>query len=512
MGLAKLLGNNSGALFLRAAALLFFIATEFISFQGLRIAQTYTSVYLASIVFALLWLLLVPALGNKAFIADLREVYFYDVLAQLYGFALAASGYKVDSFLVLANAVFLLKLIRILWPAFSADGTLLACWPRFGLLGVLSRRTPPPGISRRQAAAAYIACIASLPAGFAYHTGVQEGMLALFCLVLLLAVLGTKRITENIETTEAMLRQKSAELAVTEERARVAAERAEQAAELARLNAELAHANQALTDANDHLQINNIALSRANAALVLHEKFVLQANHDIMPLLNFLHAHAEWALEAATSEQQRKSIHEIMALNSKTADRLACLLGIRRAIVHREQSIFTSVRLNAVLEEMELPFMQMAEKRGSQFALKGDFYFNVWSNEEYLQRIISNLVKNAIIHNPPDTQIHVLVTPARKNHCLIRVLDTGRGIPEATGPDREQNFQDLLAHNLHDKPADNQPGSASQGNTSHGIGLQSVATLCEKLGLKIQLYRRGCCGTIFLIRLEMAAKGHEHVD
>ena len=156
-------------------------------------------------------------------------------------------------------------------------------------------------------------------------------------------------------------------------------------------------------------------------------------------------AYAERAIETPRSEQQRKLLNEIISLNSKTADWLACLRGVRRATVHREQSIFASVALHAMLEELELPFTEMAKNWGSQFALKGDFYFNVWCNAQYLERIVNNLINNAIIHNPPATRIHVLATTGRKTGCVIRILDTGPGIHEAAGPDSRQNFQDLLA-------------------------------------------------------------------
>ncbi len=511
----KLGATDAAELFARAAALLFLIATEYIAFRLLSFISPFFSIYWCGVGIAALWCCLCWLLGGRRLFHDLREIYFYDVLVQIYGLVAVSMGDSPDTFRALANAIVLLKLTRIIWPARVASGTLAPGWPCFGLLGFLARHRVVLGLTQRQILATYAACVCAIPAGFIYYYGLQQyGMVTFFCGILILVIVTTKRNTDVIETTEAALRQKSAELAVADERARVAVERAEQAAQLERLNADLEQANLALADANNRLQSKNDAISRANETLALHDKFVSQANHDIIPLLNFLHIHAEWALKETSSERQGTSIREIISLNSNIADRLACMLGLRRTTIHRQQSIFASVKLSTILEEMEFPFMQIAEKRGSQFALKGDFYLNVWSNEEYLQRIISNLVKNAIIHNPPGTTIHVLVTPGKKNNCLIRVLDTGPGLPEAGGSDWKQNFQDLLARSARDAAAANSSGTASHsdgrhGNGRHGIGLQSVATLCEELGLKIQLYRRGCCGTIFLLRLEMAARGNE---
>jgi signal transduction histidine kinase len=512
--------TDATGMFVRAAALLFLIATEFVAARFLKISQAFVDVYIMGVVvtmvcFGLLWLL-----GGKPVLKDLREIYFYDVLVQIGALLFVKTAADVDVFLTLANAVALLKLVRLLWPARRTDGLLISQWPRFGFLGFFGGQRDGTGLTQNQVNAVYLACVLCLPAGYIFHHGLREdGMLVFFCITLLLVVTLTKRIAARIDYTEGETARIAAEeLAVAQERARVAAERAEQAAQLAQLNYELELTNhkmnltnQALAESNEQLQESNLAIARANAALERHEQFVLQANHDIMPLLNFMHDFARLALDSSTSEPQRKLIGEIITLNTKTADRLSCLLGIRRATVHREQSIFASVALNAVLEDVEMPFIQMAQNRGSVFALKGDFYFNVWSNEEYLERIISNLIKNALIHNPPGTEVHVLVTPGRKGGCRIRILDTGPGIPEAAGPDGKQNFLDLLARSQQNNSGATSRAAlaATTGTASHGIGLQSVAALCQELGIVMHLYRRGCFGTIFMFMLEMAAQGYE---
>jgi hypothetical protein len=124
-----------------------------------------------------------------------------------------------------------------------------------------------------------------------------------------------------------------------------------------------------------------------------------------------------------------------------------------------------------------------------------DYWCTVWANAEYLVRIISNLVKNAIVHNPPGTRVQVMVS-RRRRFTVIRVLDTGRGIPEARGAKPLENFAAFVARCA-------QTG-ATGDEGSHGIGIASVANLCAELNGHMRLYARCHVGTIFEFMLEPA--------
>lgn len=176
--------------------------------------------------------------------------------------------------------------------------------------------------------------------------------------------------------------------------------------------------------------------------------------------------------------------------------RLERIIGTEHLAKLREGALEVAVELEAILDPMIEPYHAWAEEHGSHFAIRGNYWCTVWSNAEYLVRIISNLVKNAIVHNPAGTQIHVMVSQ-RKRFVVIRILDTGNGIPEARGPDPAANFAQFVA-----RCAQN---GATGGPGSHGIGMQSVANLCYELGRDLRLYARCHVGTIFELVLEPAS-------
>jgi K+-sensing histidine kinase KdpD len=125
----------------------------------------------------------------------------------------------------------------------------------------------------------------------------------------------------------------------------------------------------------------------------------------------------------------------------------------------------------------------------------------VWCNRHHLRRVIVNLVRNAIIHNPPGTHVRMLVT-TRGTGYIVRIWDTGTGLPEASGKYGEINFKNLVERIKNQIHA---PTETESGEASHGIGLQSVDELCTAMNMPLELYTRFKLGAIFKFRLEYAA-------
>jgi hypothetical protein len=128
--------------------------------------------YIVLIAFSCGLFFLISLCGRSDIIQDMRELAFYDILVQIFGLWMQFYWYKPELYLMLNCAVWLAKLLRLLWFAKSSDGVHFVGWPVFGVIGYLASKKN--GITRqvvggrRQNAICYLFLLLTIPVGFAY--------------------------------------------------------------------------------------------------------------------------------------------------------------------------------------------------------------------------------------------------------------------------------------------------------------------------------------------------------
>jgi signal transduction histidine kinase len=117
----------------------------------------------------------------------------------------------------------------------------------------------------------------------------------------------------------------------------------------------------------------------------------------------------------------------------------------------------------------------------------------VRANALELSRVIDNLVRNAIKHNPEGTHVRISVRSKVDTH-EIDVADDGRGIaPEHVGHIFEPGYRvDPLRKD------------------SQGLGLDIVKTLVDRLGGQIAVRSAVGVGTTFTVSIPACALADEH--
>jgi signal transduction histidine kinase len=99
------------------------------------------------------------------------------------------------------------------------------------------------------------------------------------------------------------------------------------------------------------------------------------------------------------------------------------------------------------------------------------------TNPEQLQRVLFNLLQNAIRHTPPDGSVVVRAEP-REREVEIEVADTGAGIP---ADERERVFEPFVQGR----------GRAVPGDASAGLGLAIARAIVEAHGGRIWVAEGG---------------------
>jgi signal transduction histidine kinase len=122
----------------------------------------------------------------------------------------------------------------------------------------------------------------------------------------------------------------------------------------------------------------------------------------------------------------------------------------------------------------------------------------VHADPDAVSTVVSNLVDNAIVHNPEGTTVIIATRLTGRNYVEVTVSDNGKGIPPENLTSIFDSFS--LIGREH-----------GPGYTSPGIGLSVCKSLVEKMGGKISVESVPGEGTTFAFVLPIT-KNHAKVN
>jgi signal transduction histidine kinase len=214
-------------------------------------------------------------------------------------------------------------------------------------------------------------------------------------------------------------------------------------------------------------------------------EFVRRINHDLKAPVTVLN----WTL-AKLKREGLSSTHALDRLEhiERTSDRLFSLIAelVRTYETNssEKQNKSTHTDLREILEDAARLHESMGEMRNSTVTLDLPSYaMTLKCDRLEMARVMDNIVRNAILHNPPGTTIEVSARK-RANVHQIEITDNGTGIGN-------KELQKIF-----------EPGyTTSTEKEGHGLGLSIAKTLVEKAGGSIQVESEEEVGTKFIISL-----------
>lgn len=229
------------------------------------------------------------------------------------------------------------------------------------------------------------------------------------------------------------------------------------------------------------------------------KEFVRRINHDLNAPVSVLN----WTLsELQEDGVGTKEAPEKIARLVKNSDKLCELIdqlvqsydyeaplesGDTQVVCNLNDTIADTLDLQTPLAQLQGAKLEWTIPQNGLF---------VKANKLELTRVIDNIVRNALKHNPPGTHVNVQVESHNGKHQIL-VTDNGRGI------DKE--------HLLHIF----EPGYRvnPEKKDGQGLGLDIVKTLIEKIGGSIEVQSVVGKGTTFTISMpaseETASNGHD---
>ncbi len=237
--------------------------------------------------------------------------------------------------------------------------------------------------------------------------------------------------------------------------------------------------NAALGEVNDQLQRTQRAKQQLTDMIV----------HDLQnPLAGLM------AFLQVVKSRERLGPDELGALDealhrcSDLSQMIMNVLSVSRAEAGRLETYIEDVDLSVVARDTLTAFELVASRDGRALKIEAASPVAARTDQALVRRMVANLVRNALRHTPPGTE--VLVRADRTaGKARLSVIDTGPGIPPDVQP---LLFERFGAPMLRERGL----------RVDSGLGLAFCKSAADALGIALRVQSDGKKGTMFTIEFQ----------
>ena len=228
----------------------------------------------------------------------------------------------------------------------------------------------------------------------------------------------------------------------------------------------------------------NQMLERLNNAFAAQRQFTGNAAHELRTPLALMQAQLE--LFSAEHPDVRPETAEFLTLLREQTERLTQMTKTLLEMSNLQQVARNErIQLAPMVEEIFTDLAPLTDKRGITLTADGDGVMT--GSDALIYRLLFNLTENAVKYNRPGGSVRVELAQGQEK-CIIRVSDTGCGIPE--------EYQRSIFHPFFrvDKSRSREYGGA-------GLGLSLVWEIADLHGGSVWVEESSAKGTTIAVEL-----------
>jgi signal transduction histidine kinase/CheY-like chemotaxis protein len=218
-------------------------------------------------------------------------------------------------------------------------------------------------------------------------------------------------------------------------------------------------------------------------------RFLASASHDLRQPLHTLSLYSAALGMHETDQRTREMAAEIGSAIASLGSLLDGLLDISKLDADAVRPEPARFALTSLLARITADFRPVAAAKGVGLELEVGAPVHVETDAVLLERVLRNLVDNAVKYTPRG-KVHVGLRSER-GRAVITVADTGSGIPRE---EHERVFEEF--YQLSNPERDRSRGI--------GLGLAIVKRLTDLLGIELALESEPGRGTAFTLALPIA--------
>ena len=218
----------------------------------------------------------------------------------------------------------------------------------------------------------------------------------------------------------------------------------------------------------------NELLRQLGAALERERGFLADAAHELRTPLTALHLQMGMLARAANEAEQADAMEKLSAGVQRAIRLVEQLLSLARQ-EPRADVVRRRLRFDDLARDVVAEMVPLADARKIDLGISASQAAYVLGDAEALRTLVRNLVDNAVRYTPMGGRIDVSVqdadAPGTSHGAVLRVVDTGPGIP----PEERKRVFDRFYRT---------PGTSPPGS---GLGMAIVKTIADAHGAAIVL-------------------------
>jgi heavy metal sensor kinase len=237
-------------------------------------------------------------------------------------------------------------------------------------------------------------------------------------------------------------------------------------------------------------RVFNALLARLEASFEQQRRFMADASHELRTPVAIVRGEAEVSLSRTDrgADDYRDSLEIIHDEGRRLAQVVDDLFMLARADAGQRPLTVAEFYLDEVVEEAVRAVRSLAEPRGIAVGYEPSGEMPFAGDETLVNRMIVNLLENAIKYTPPGGEVRVRAD-ARDGKYVVTVEDTGLGIPAAAQPFVFERFF---------------RADATRSGSGPGLGLSIARWIAEAHGGRVDLVRSDDRGSTFAVTLPIA--------
>jgi len=250
-----------------------------------------------------------------------------------------------------------------------------------------------------------------------------------------------------------------------------------------------------LLQAKDHAEKASdearLAQQRSDAAYAAKSRFLAAASHDLRQPAHALGLFVDRLSQVRHTAPAPELLNGVQASARALQEMLDSFFDYSRLEATADQVRAVAVSIDAQFEHLRLCFANSAAEKG--LTLRFRTLANTWVQTDpvLLQRVLLNLVSNAIRYTHQGSVLVTCRRSADAQHMRIQVWDSGIGMDAQY---HEQIFEEFFQ-------IGNQARDRSKGL---GLGLSMVERSCQLLRHPLELRSAAGCGTRFTLTVPQA--------
>ena len=246
----------------------------------------------------------------------------------------------------------------------------------------------------------------------------------------------------------------------------------------------LATINQSKTTKEYILVVHDITQLRSLDSM--RRDFISNLSHELRTPVSVIRANSETLIDSALDDKKQAKIFAKAILHNaeRLTDMVSSLLDLSRIEYGELKLNFEEIDLNRFFKKFTQSIISLSKKKNIDIKYLPNHKGSVSADFQAIERIMNNLVDNAIKYSEKGSEITISTSNEGKDYIKVAVEDNGEGIsPE----DQDQIFSRFFRT----------ASARATDNQGSGLGLAIVKHLVNNLNGEVGLESKPEKGSIF---------------